>query len=582
MLVAVTAVVDPEMQSLRRGRSVVSVVASHPARDSALLAITVRLLNRHYTVIPELFPAAEATVVVGAELPSSAARIASPAIVVSSVARDPDIILHHVEAPSRAALDSRVTVAVTFTTPARVSDSVNIELAEGNVVVARERRGAAHDSLATAAVSFVPTRAVPTVLQLRAFAVGGRDTVRHDILIDVRSTRWSVLFFDRRPSWTSTFVRRALERDPRFAVSSRIVTSTDISRETGPSPQDLSDVARGTRYDVVVVGSPDALNRRDIDALTALLNERGASVVVLPDHQSASPTDAWLGIERWTTTRRRDAVDIVSPPVAGLPHDPVRLRGMAIGVPLRLPVNAETVAELPATSDSASPNATRAGQAVIWRVPVGLGTLVVSGVFDAWRYRDPAQSTFDATWRDIINDAASRRQPSVDLRVTPAIVTPRSSLDAIASFRDARDTGSVTVDWRAATDSSAAATVIPMYATSAPDQRVGSFRAPQGPGVYTVRLMKGADTIHVPLAVLSRIAHDIGNNTELLDTWSASRGGRVVAREQLDSVPAILEQVIKTAPRLTTWHPMRSPWWIVPFAMLLSCEWWLRRRRGQP
>jgi hypothetical protein len=25
-------------------------------------------------------------------------------------------------------------------------------------------------------------------------------------------------------------------------------------------------------------------------------------------------------------------------------------------------------------------------------------------------------------------------------------------------------------------------------------------------------------------------------------------------------------------------HPMRSPWWIVPFAACLSAEWWLRRR----
>jgi hypothetical protein len=27
-------------------------------------------------------------------------------------------------------------------------------------------------------------------------------------------------------------------------------------------------------------------------------------------------------------------------------------------------------------------------------------------------------------------------------------------------------------------------------------------------------------------------------------------------------------------------HPMRSPWWIVPFGLALGGEWWLRRRRG--
>jgi hypothetical protein len=27
-------------------------------------------------------------------------------------------------------------------------------------------------------------------------------------------------------------------------------------------------------------------------------------------------------------------------------------------------------------------------------------------------------------------------------------------------------------------------------------------------------------------------------------------------------------------------HPMRSPWWILPFAACLGVEWWDRRRRG--
>ena len=27
-------------------------------------------------------------------------------------------------------------------------------------------------------------------------------------------------------------------------------------------------------------------------------------------------------------------------------------------------------------------------------------------------------------------------------------------------------------------------------------------------------------------------------------------------------------------------RPMRSAWWILPFAACLSAEWWLRRRRG--
>jgi hypothetical protein len=36
-----------------------------------------------------------------------------------------------------------------------------------------------------------------------------------------------------------------------------------------------------------------------------------------------------------------------------------------------------------------------------------------------------------------------------------------------------------------------------------------------------------------------------------------------------------------TSPRTTVVrHPMRSTWWILPFAICLSAEWWLRRRGG--
>ena len=27
-------------------------------------------------------------------------------------------------------------------------------------------------------------------------------------------------------------------------------------------------------------------------------------------------------------------------------------------------------------------------------------------------------------------------------------------------------------------------------------------------------------------------------------------------------------------------HPMRSPWWILPFTLCLGVEWWMRRRSG--
>lgn len=580
VLIAIAAVIDPAIRSPRRGRAIVSVVATNPTRDSAFLIEVIRRLDRRYTVLPAAFPAAEASIVVGSELPPNAHDVAAPAMVIASRIREPDIEFERVETPNRVDADSRVAIAVTVATHRRDADSVNVELVDGTVVVARERRALRPDSAITAVASFVPTRAVPTVVQVRAFLNGSADTVRHDLLIDMRPTRWSVLFFDRRPSWTSTFVRRALERDPRFFVTSRIVTSTNISRETGSSPQQLAEIAQDARYDVVVIGSPDVLSPRDIVGVESLLESRGTSVLVLPDHAAQSPFDTWMGIGRWTTTNRGSTVDIRSPAFAMWSLDPVRLRGVSIGVPQRLPDNAEVIAEIPA-ADAGQGLRTRRGEPVVWRVRVGLGTLIVSGAFDAWRYRDPSQSAFDASWRDIMLDAASRRQPFMEVRVTPNIVAPRQPLDIVATFRSGGDGDSATVEWQSQSDSLSTAIVPLMYAPSS-GQRVGRVRAPLAPGAYTMRMVRGIDTAQTPFVVSARIARDLGSAPALLEAWSASRRGRVVPREHLDSVPAILEQIMRATPQMATWHPMRSPWWIVPFALLLSCEWWLRRRRGLP
>jgi hypothetical protein len=49
-----------------------------------------------------------------------------------------------------------------------------------------------------------------------------------------------------------------------------------------------------------------------------------------------------------------------------------------------------------------------------------------------------------------------------------------------------------------------------------------------------------------------------------------------------DNLSALVRQVRdRAAPDVaTTVHPMRSAWWIVPFAGLLCAEWMLRRRQG--
>ena len=59
-------------------------------------------------------------------------------------------------------------------------------------MVARERVTVGRDSVFTRALAFVPTRAAATLLEARAFVVGGAATVRHHLLVDVRAEKRAV------------------------------------------------------------------------------------------------------------------------------------------------------------------------------------------------------------------------------------------------------------------------------------------------------------------------------------------------------------------------------------------------------
>lgn len=577
LLIVVAAIIDPAVSSARRTRPVISVIGSDPSRDSLLVSHVARALDNQYTVVRAPLASAAGTVLVGRRVPDAAQSLAAPVFTVTPVSNRPAISLRRIEAPARAMLDARITVVATPVvrgiTSATARDA-HIELLHGETVVSRTQQRVAHDSAWSVTLTFVPTVAEPATLTIRAWLEGNADTLRHDLLVDVRANRWSVLFFDRRPSWISTFVRRALERDPRFAVTSRVITSTNVSRETGRAPAGLDVVAATSAFDAVVIGAPEALTARDVDGLGMLLRSRGASVLVLPDHPSAGPADALLGFGAWRTPARRVAGDVVSTP-GSTDHDAIRLKGLSLGTPTRLPEHAHVIA---VARDSAR-SAERA-LPVIWRSPVGLGQLYVSGAFDAWRFRDTSMSTFDATWRDLVDDAASARQLPIELQVTPRRVTPRGEIAITAHPRDSLTAAAVLLSLRAMSGSVDTGSVTRIAGTVRGRAYEARVRAPLDTGAYDILAVLGADTARVPIMVSPVVARDAANDPDLLAAWTGSRGGRVFERDSLVALANALDDALQPVPRVTEWHPMRSPWWILPFALALSGEWMIRRRRG--
>ncbi len=594
LLIAVTAVIDPAFTSAHRARPVLSLVAVDEARDRDVLADLRQQLAPNYTLVSAPLPSAIGTVLVGTRLPTGAGALARPVVVVSPITNGPSVAIRRIQTPARAMLESRVTVSLTLVTrgfdsakpmPAR---EIGVELTRGDIVVSRKHVLVEHDTVLTVPLTFVPSAIGPEVLQARAYISQQSDTARSDVVVDVHANRWSVLFFDRRPSWMSTFVRRALERDPRFAVTSRIITSTNVSRQTGRPPEGLDAIARTGAFDAVVIGAPDALTARDVDGITTMLNAHGASVLLLADH--AAPLGAVktvLDFGGWRTIARRVPAELSAPMSGDQTREPLRLKGLSVGVPQRLPALAEPLAILRAAdsnsvraSNRLANSTTSAAQTVIWRVPVGLGQLVISGAFDAWRYRDTAQSTFDATWRDLVDDAASQRQTALDVRLSPSLVVPRARTTLVVTLRDTMPAIPIRVTLRAVDAPTEGPTPLTLGAPRDRGQFVASFRAPAASGRYEALVVQGPDTARVPLVVMPSVAHDADNEPDLLSAWATSGGGLVVPRDSAASVTTVLDAVLRPIPKVSAWHPMRSAWWIVPFALALVAEWWIRRRRG--
>jgi hypothetical protein len=180
-----------------------------------------------------------------------------------------------------------------------------------------------------------------------------------------------------------------------------------------------------------------------------------------------------------------------------------------------------------------------------------------------------------------VADAAMAARPPIDVRLDPAVARPGDPVTAHAELGAAlltQDAAAISVpDVSASLTSMAGETqVLRLW----PGPRIGSFVAdiPSLPeGGYTVRVAAAGASAEVPLLVDGDVvqpAHDTPRALEFLAkaTGGAVLGGVTAARHAL--------AVIEAGERSTEIRPMRSPWWIVPFAGLLAVEWTIRRRAG--
>lgn len=565
VVIAVGAIVDPSVSIPGRTRPRLAIAASAGVPSEQLRDRLVEDLRADYEVVRGLDSTAAAAIVIGAGYPDVTLSRDVPVSTVTLLAAPASgVRIAGVRAPTRVPPQTALHVEVDVDAAGVAGSSSSLTISSGGVEVGR----ASHTwpeagGRWRAALDVIPVGEPPFVLRAEVVMDprGSKETRPAsersvaDVLVAAAQGPWRVLVYEPRPSWASTFVRRALEGDPRFAVSSLSYASRGVAVRAGApvsldSAEDLADI------DVIAVGGLDRLTASDVRALERFMRERGKSVALLPDGRVDG------GPARQLVPSPLPSETLVDARAALLTTAPLpRLDASEMLVFRRAPAGADVLARLSGSNDP-----------VILVAPNGDGRLLFSGALDAWRSRADGGVEFDRFWRSAFAGLALATPPAVDVDIIPALLSAGDTARLSVRIRDEGSAVSASLD---------AGQMIRLWPDAVPGVFGGSFVAPAGAGPHTIEVsVDGTKRTNARGGFLVRDDARPMRPAAPLALLAASHGGINVAPNELPELERHVRQRLAASPASIIRRPMRSPRWLIPFAAFLSGEWWLRRRRG--
>ena len=563
LMVALAAVIDPAIArnvSVTPSLDVLLPRASDPhyaeaerLREELLAALGDRV------AVDGARPA-DAVVLIGRALLPAAPAVPVFALTTSTV---PSVTIEALRAPG-AVPGQMVSVAATLRGLGVAGQRSSVTLALGGTVVhTEEHQWTADDERRDVSLPFVPSAAGLQRVRV-SVRTGSSDTaVAGDLGITVRDRRLRVLAYEARPSWPLAFVRRSLEADSALSVAATTGTAGRLATTSTGAPPSLASLAPD-RYDVVLLGAPDAASQADLRALEGFVERRGGSLVLLPDSRVPPALIERFGLPALDEVVLQQPVTVDGNGAALRASELLLARGGAAPI--------ETLGRVR--------HGKQDGVAVLSSIH-GDGRVIISGALDAWRFRAGANATFDAYWRGLVADAAAAAPPPLALTVTPQLAQPGDEMTIGATIRRTE----YPVEGGVAKIPAVSAQLVALDGRTDPVRlwpgvRPGSYvaRIPApSTGAYTLTVNAAGMSADAPLLVADDIVHAAAA-TSAPAVAAAASGGAVVGDVQ-DLATRLLAIDVARVEEKT--HPMRSPWWILPFAGVLTAEWALRRRRAR-
>lgn len=570
--IAVAGLIDPAIQVSGASRARIAVVVQQPASAVAgdVRDRVIRDLSASYDIASAVTSDAAAAVVIGDRYPDEHMPDALLVATVSTAdAPTPGVRIVRVDAPREVPPATAMRLDVEIEADRAAGRTTDVSVGIAGIEVGRaSHRWTADQERWRARIDALPIGDPPYVLRVRLKP----DATEADVVVDVRRAPFRVQFFDPRPSWAATFVRRALEGDPRFEVAGLGFTSRGTATRSGGDVP-LGD-PRLDRFDVIVAGGLDRLSAADARALERYMRERGGAVVLVPDQRiDAGPArdlvSASIPLSPSSGVRLQpDLIErlLEQPATLAMTPPAASLRASELLVAGALTPGTEVIARIPGSD----------GSPVVVSMPRGEGRLMLSGAMDAWRFRAADDRAFDRSWRSTIAGLALAVPPPVAISVEPPLLRPGERGDVIVRVR------SRGVTWvTASLDGDQ-----PIRLRPEPEAGVyrGRFTAKTAPGRSTIEVRAGgAQPISASRTLLvqpdvRRVRPDAAPSLAML---ASSHRGIDVAPDRVADLERFLRDTVDVPRTTRVRHPMRSTVWLVPFTVCLSAEWWLRRRRGR-